>query len=384
MRSFQMGSEAHTIMLMEMLEKFRKSKQYTDLRVIATDGETNVHRVLISSLCTHGVKVKPSTTKRSDTEATPCSIKVNASLNNVDQYLRLVYSPSSIKSGEYNQKQIADIAIQFGVPWFMRKTGTTNNLVNYAEFFKLRNTALGQTLSTLKRSKHLSDITLIVDNQKFFCHKIIMSSFSAFFDAMFTSELKEYHQDEIQIHDVDKYIFMSILDFMYTGENIVNINNVQKLLSTSSYLQIPQLQCHCERFICRHIEIDNCVDVAILGDAVNSEYLLSKAVSFISRHFSELVLRDRIDSITKNIFISILREKHINTENEYSLFQTVLSWLRQNKDVKPLEVLKNVNLSQILDEELEDALSDSLMIKNEECSEYIKETMKSKSNREEQ
>lgn len=371
-----MVSETHIVYVLEKLEKFWISKQYTDLKIKTTDGESAVHQILLNSLCSQKVKansglVKPTAHKLSDI------ITVKCSHNDLECFLRLVYCPSSLKQVEFNNKKFKDIARQLGIDLFLKKNGSDDAL-DFTEFCKKRNVALSQTLLSIKRSVDLSDIKLIVNHQKFFCHKVILSSFSAFFDAMFSSDLKEYQQEEIEIHNVDKHIFMSILDFMYTGENIVNTNNVQDILSTSSYLQIPQLQGHSERFMCRHIEIENCIDVAKLGDAINSEYLLTRAVNFICHNFRDLLKKDNFKTITKNLLIRMLQEDHINTSNEYELLQSSISWLKHNKETKPLEIVEHIHLHQILDEELEEAMKEPIIKSDKQCREYITVAMKSK------
>ncbi len=63
-----------------------------------------------------------------------------------------------------------------------------------------------------------SDITFIVENKKFYAHKIVLSLISEHFHVMFCSGMMDSKTNEIVIEDVSYPIFYSIMHFLYTGE----------------------------------------------------------------------------------------------------------------------------------------------------------------------
>lgn len=44
---------------------------------------------------------------------------------------------------------------------------------------------------------------------------------------MFNSEFKESKELELVIQDLDPYVLSSLIDFIYTSELVVNVQNVQ-------------------------------------------------------------------------------------------------------------------------------------------------------------
>lgn len=363
-----MVSEAHVLSILRNLEKYWTLEQYLDFTIKAKDGSIQCHQILFSSLCKHSHK--PGTTAPGDN-----SLAVGICLNNVAYFLSMLYK-STIKPQDFNETFIS-AAKMFGLPIPHLKKGTKKQSCLNEEFVKQRNLTFGDTLTKSRKNDNLSDITLLVQKQRFCCHKVILAAFSAYFDAMFSSKLSELHQEEVIIHNVDKKTFGKILDFMYTGEIPVTIQNVQDLMSTSSYLQIPLLQAQCERFMVRHIEVDNCIDVVQLGDAVGSDYIVSKGISFVCRHFSAVSNNKEFLTLTKSMINRILQNDQINVENEYAILKFVLSWIKHQKDkIAITDLLKNVRLSLILESALEEILENPLVKKDRNCVEYIKDVIK--------
>ncbi|XP_063444753.1 kelch-like protein 24 [Mytilus trossulus] len=371
-----MVSEAHVLSILRNLEKYWTLEQYLDFTINAKDGSIQCHQILFSSLCK--LSQKPGTTATSFKN----SLNKETCLNNVAYFLSMLYKPT-IKPQDFNETFIS-AAKMFGLPIPHLSKGSRKQSCLHEEFVKQRNLTFGNTLANSRINESLSDIFLLVQKQRFCCHKVILATFSAYFDAMFSSELSELHQEEVTIHDVDKKTFSKILDFMYTGEIAVTIQNVQDLMSTSSYLQIPLLQAQCERFMVRHIEIDNCIDVVQLGDTVGSDYLVCKGISFVCRHFSSVSKNKEFLTLTKSMINRILQNDQINAENEYAILKFVLLWIKQQKDkVEITDLMKNVRLSLVLESALEETLENPIVKKDKNCIQYINDVIQNKISKEE-
>lgn len=58
-------------------------------------------------------------------------------------------------------------------------------------------------LNLLRKRRELCDVVLIVGNRKILAHRVVLSAGSPYFHAMFTGELQESRQTEVQIRDLD-------------------------------------------------------------------------------------------------------------------------------------------------------------------------------------
>ncbi|XP_023348300.1 kelch-like protein 22 [Eurytemora carolleeae] len=116
----------------------------------------------------------------------------------------------------------------------------------------------------------LSDITLVVGQEKLKAHKLILATQSDFFKGLFRNEKK----DEVTI-DICSYSTLStILKYFYTGSSEITIENVQDILVAANFLQVKELIRKCSDFMARNLDLTNCVTVLRLGDLLNNEFLL--------------------------------------------------------------------------------------------------------------
>lgn len=60
---------------------------------------------------------------------------------------------------------------------------------------------------------------------------------------MFTGELAESRQTEINLHDVDECAMELLIDYCYTSRIIVDEKNVQVLLPAACLLQVNSFNC---------------------------------------------------------------------------------------------------------------------------------------------
>ena len=68
-----------------------------------------------------------------------------------------------------------------------------------------------------------------------------MAANSSYFRAMFTHDLIEQKQTEIDIKDLDFLSVSSIIDYLYTGKIKITDQNVQDLLMACSILQVSNV-----------------------------------------------------------------------------------------------------------------------------------------------
>lgn len=75
----------------------------------------------------------------------------------------------------------------------------------------------------------MTDVTLMVNNQKLNVHKNILASQSEYFDKMFTSNFKEQNQDKIEINidNLNYETLKTFVQFFYTSTLNITESNVQ-------------------------------------------------------------------------------------------------------------------------------------------------------------
>lgn len=82
----------------------------------------------------------------------------------------------------------------------------------------------------------------MVDNTEIPAHKVVLSSCSQYFYAMFTGDLAEAKSDRITLQEIDPKALIQLIDFVYTSEIHVTEENVQvnckAIKSASNYFHV--------------------------------------------------------------------------------------------------------------------------------------------------
>ena len=64
----------------------------------------------------------------------------------------------------------------------------------------------------------LCDVTLIAGDRRIAAHRLVLSSASDYFEAMFTHDVIEATQSDVTIQDVDPDALEQLVQYMYTGK----------------------------------------------------------------------------------------------------------------------------------------------------------------------
>jgi hypothetical protein len=84
---------------------------------------------------------------------------------------------------------------------------------------------------------HKEGVELDYTNVSIPCHKIVLSAFSPYFQAMFSSNLIENQTNRVFMPNVDFKTLHEMINYAYSGRITLNINNVQSLFQLASLFQ---------------------------------------------------------------------------------------------------------------------------------------------------
>ncbi|CAB4054823.1 unnamed protein product [Lepeophtheirus salmonis] len=113
------------------------------------------------------------------------------------------------------------------------------------------------------------DVTLSIQGRTFPAHRCVLASCSPWFD----TNLKVYKttKETVEVTQCKNYeIFHQLLTYCYTGQIIVDKNNVPELLHLSNYYAIFKLKSYCSEYLERNLNSRNCVFVFRNGSKILS------------------------------------------------------------------------------------------------------------------
>ena len=168
---------------------------------------------------------------------------------------------------------------------------------------------------------------------------------------MFTGNLMESTQDEINIKTISYDILKSLVEFCYTASVKVHSGNALELLSAANMLQFEGIKQCCCAFLQTKLDAHNCLSIATFAD-LHSCYNLKEDAEECSRiQFREVTQSDEFFEISLEQLKTLLAFDSISIISEKDVFDAALAWIQHDEQERKkyfpelLELVRLVNLS---------------------------------------
>ncbi len=135
-----------------------------------------------------------------------------------------------------------------------------------------------------------TDVCFLVNDQEIRAHKLILSSRSPVFAAMFDHDMKEKRSGIVDIVGISPDTFRTVLRFMYTDQvELKKEEDAKKLIAAADKYKLDLLRMECEKFLIRGLTWSNCLELLILSDLHKCTHLRETAMKFIRKHTTQLM-----------------------------------------------------------------------------------------------
>ena len=221
---------------------------------------------------------------------------------------------------------------------------------------KIHDSAVLTGLNDLRKCEASCDVHLLVDGQKFGVHRAVLASCSPYFRSMFTSEMKESHQNVIELHGFSAVGMQAVLDFIYTSTVSLNVQNMQDILSAANYLQILSVEKFCCEFLQSEISAQNCVDISKIAKFFNLTEVEECVRAFILANFTQFVRTDEFLRLSETDISALLESNDIRGHSELELFEAANRWLAHDPSrlANVFAVMQHIRFPLISPEDLDE------------------------------
>ncbi|XP_057959325.1 ARM REPEAT PROTEIN INTERACTING WITH ABF2 isoform X2 [Malania oleifera] len=137
----------------------------------------------------------------------------------------------------------------------------------------------------------LSDVTFLVEGERFYAHRIGLLASSDAFRAMFDGGYREKDARDIEIPNIRWEVFELMMRFIYTGSVDVTLDIAQDLLRAADQYLLEGLKRLCEYTIAQDISLENVSSMYDLSEAFNALSLRHTCILFILEQFDKLSAR---------------------------------------------------------------------------------------------
>jgi speckle-type POZ protein len=188
--------------------------------------------------------------------------------------------------------------------------------VEQDELLELPPSDIGSHLGLLLDCTDGSDVSFIVDGEKFPAHRAVLAARSPVFKAQLLGSMADAKMPSITLHDIAPATFKVMLRFMYTDacpadSELGNSPDemFRCLLAAADRFALDRLKILCAVKLWDNISADTVVATLICAETYNCQQLKKKCIDFIAeeKNFKKVVLTDGCVQLAQQ-FPSILDE----------------------------------------------------------------------------
>ncbi|XP_059158729.1 kelch-like protein 8 [Physella acuta] len=173
----------------------------------------------------------------------------------------------------------------------------------------------------------LLDFTIKINDDTITCHKLVLAACSEFFQALFRSGMREVTENCVELNDVSYEIFQLILKTLYTGVNVLTLDNFIHVWRAVHMLQINFMVKMCERFAACSITMDNWENLYVTAKLLGSTFVLDKLHSFMLQNFDQISLSATYLQLPFNEVRELIKSQDLCVSSEDIVLESVIRWV---------------------------------------------------------
>ncbi|XP_050664363.1 actin-binding protein IPP-like isoform X2 [Leptidea sinapis] len=220
-------------------------------------------------------------------------------------------------------------------------------------------TKVSSSLNHFRSNGRFCDLELISGRTKVQAHRVVLAASCEYFDAMFNVGLEESLNGRVMLHSVPPSILPLIIDFIYTGEIVIDKGSVQNLLIAADMLQLRELVVGCGEFLKRELHPTNALGIFRFAETHNCMELAEEALAHAQAHWDLVANGDELVELPLQQLVKLLSSEQLKVDNEAQVLYPALKWLEHDPATRRrhcFEVLSHVRLPLILPQVLDIAI----------------------------
>ena len=200
-----------------------------------------------------------------------------------------------------------------------------------------------ERLFAMYKDSKYSDVSLKISHEHTIqAHRVVLASFSPYFEALLGGKWKEGSKNEIELLGLNEIAVNNLIEFAYSGTIEINKDNVQTVLEAANYLGVEFVKKSCGDFLKVAVDDKTCLGLWQLADVFALEELSNVAKRYVLRHFADISHEEAFLLLPFNLLTDLLADDGLciviedlvpcEEEREKIVLQAVLRYIEHDLD----------------------------------------------------
>ncbi|XP_059170038.1 kelch repeat and BTB domain-containing protein 3-like [Physella acuta] len=198
-------------------------------------------------------------------------------------------------------------------------------------------------LNKLWGDKENCDFTVQIGEVSIKCHSIILAACSPFFLGLLRSGMKEANEGRVVLQNVSASNIQLILKTLYTGEDVLSLDNFIEIWHAVDMLQFEFLVDLCETFATKNIKLENFSEIFSTANLFNSKLVLSSVKTFMIQNFESIYTSKRFLELSFDEMCFIVSSHALHFNSEHPVLELILNWAEYKIGVRVSKAVNNCN-----------------------------------------
>ncbi|KAJ3433991.1 hypothetical protein M0812_20049 [Anaeramoeba flamelloides] len=196
-------------------------------------------------------------------------------------------------------------------------------------------------------SGDFSDVTIVLNGNKYKLHKIVLSYSSEFFSKMFTVKTKEKDLKTIVINFDDKAnVFPDIVGYMYDGNINITLETAVPILAMADQFLINDLKQIASSYVLRNLKKDHVREILLRSIEFKTEDLTNRCIFLLAKNFW-LNKNQDYSYLPYQYFYKLIHHESLAVKEEFVVFNTICLYI-EKKCVNKKEALSNEQIKKLM------------------------------------
>lgn len=188
-------------------------------------------------------------------------------------------------------------------------------------------------MEDIRKQGKLCDVTIKVDNSHFSAHRIVLCATIPYFNAMFTNDMLESRQREVEVRGIDPTAMEALIQFAYSGKVTIHPGNIRNLMIGASYLQLNQVRDACAEYYKERLDCSNVLSIQSFAETLSCTELVEAADHFLEQNFTQVSEEEEFVNIDVNQIQELLNRDTLCVTEERA-FEALIRWVKEDSEAR--------------------------------------------------